>query len=193
MDARNVRSSGQAVTALFFARLLGCRGGSVSALGAALEDPRQCWKTPRQLFSALHERFSFDVDAAADDSNHLLPHYWTVREDGIAQLEARGNDALRAFVNPPGAAIYPWVEAARYRWVRGALTVLLLPSRTDSAWFHEHARCGQVFFSRGRVSYEPADGANESKNSAGSVLVVFDPEIEMQGCRAFDADTGAIL
>lgn len=169
----------------------------MTALGAAIRvsdaPERQAWRTPRPLFEALHARFRFDVDAAADDSNHLLPHYWTVQDDGIAHLASPANDHLRAWVNPPYDNIGPWADAAWHRCRRGALTVLLLPSRTDQAWFGD-ALDGEVWFSRGRVQFVPPPGVKPSSNSAGSVLVVFDPETVGRGLmRSFDAKTGALL
>lgn len=158
------------------------------------EDNRQRWRTPRRLFDALNARYRFDVDAAADDTNALLPLYWTSREDGVAQLNDKANDALRAFINPPGANIYPWVEAARNRWVRGAFTALLLPARTDAMWFHSHALVGQVFFVQGRIEFgAPAGVQVANGNNAASVFVVFDPDVEMQIHGAIDSDTGEAL
>lgn len=153
---------------------------------------RQTWRTPAALFAELRARFCFDVDAAADDSNHLLPIYWTIRENGIAQLADETNDH-RAFVNPPYDDIAPWVDVALVRGYRGALTVLLLPSRTDQAWF-VRALSGEIWFSRGRIQFEPPPGVKPSSNSCGSVLVVFDPETMGRGVvRAFDAKTGRLL
>jgi len=37
------------------------------------------------------------------------------------------------FCNPPWDKIMPWVEKA---FASKALTVFLLPARTDTAWFH---------------------------------------------------------
>lgn len=169
----------------------------MTALGAAIRvsdaPERQAWRTPRPLFDALHARFRFDVDAAADINNHLLPHYWTERDDGIAQLIDESNDHLRAWVNPPYGDIDPWIGAGLSRGHRGAVTVLLLPSRTDQAWFLR-ALSGEIWFSRGRVQFVPPPGVRPSSNSHGSVLVVFDPETMGRGLiRAFDAKTGAIL
>lgn len=43
------------------------------------------WETPQDLFDSLNSEFHFTLDAAASDSNHKLPHYYTEKEDGLAQ------------------------------------------------------------------------------------------------------------
>lgn len=55
--------------------------------------------------------------------------------------------------------------------LEGATVVCLVPSRTDTAWWHEYAMKGRVTFIRGRLKFGAA------KNSAPfpSALVVFNP------------------
>lgn len=43
------------------------------------------WETPQDLFNRLNDEFHFTLDAAASDLNHKLPHYYTEKEDGLAQ------------------------------------------------------------------------------------------------------------
>lgn len=43
------------------------------------------WETPQSLFDKLNEHFHFTLDAAASDSNHKLPRYYTKENDGLAQ------------------------------------------------------------------------------------------------------------
>lgn len=43
------------------------------------------WETPQDLFDSLNSEFHFTLDAAASDHNHKLPHYYTEKEDGLAQ------------------------------------------------------------------------------------------------------------
>ncbi len=43
------------------------------------------WETPQSLFDKLHEHFHFTLDAAASDSNHKLPRYYTKETDGLTQ------------------------------------------------------------------------------------------------------------
>ena len=44
------------------------------------------WGTPNDLFSSLHKRYQFTLDAAADESNHKLDRWFGsggVREDAL--------------------------------------------------------------------------------------------------------------
>lgn len=43
------------------------------------------WETPQSLFDQLHAHFHFTLDAAASDSNHKLPRYYTKETDGLSQ------------------------------------------------------------------------------------------------------------
>lgn len=43
------------------------------------------WETPQSLFDKLNEHFHFTLDAAASDSNHKLPRYYTKETDGLIQ------------------------------------------------------------------------------------------------------------
>jgi phage N-6-adenine-methyltransferase len=169
-------------------------GGAMSAAADMTEDPRQCWRTPRVLFDVFHERCRFDVDAAADDSNHLLPCYWTVRDDGLALLRSFEHRRNRVFVNPPYGHISPWAEACCERTGWGSFSAMLVPARTDQIWFHRYATHGALYFSRGRIQFDPPAGIAPSSNREGSVLVVFDPLTFGRGVvGAFDAHTGELL
>lgn len=43
------------------------------------------WETPQELFDRLNAEFHFTLDAAADDLNHKLPHYYTLEANGLDQ------------------------------------------------------------------------------------------------------------
>ena len=53
--------------------------------------------------------------------------------------------------------------------LNGALVVCLLPARTDTRWWWDYARRGQVWFLRGRLKF------GKAKNSAPfpSAVVIF--------------------
>jgi hypothetical protein len=68
-----------------------------TAGGAALTSDREDWRTPADLFAALHREFAFTVDAAASERNALLPRFWTRESDAFLQ-DWRGE---RVFCNPP--------------------------------------------------------------------------------------------
>lgn len=73
--------------------------------------------------------------------------------------------------NPPyGREIGAWVRKG-YEEAKnpGTVVVMLLPARTDTAWFHDYCKRGDVVFLRGRLKF------GGSKNSAPfpSMIVKF--------------------
>jgi phage N-6-adenine-methyltransferase len=136
---------------------------------------RNCWGTPSDLFAELHVKYSFTVDACALSWNTKLPRFWSPVEDGLVQSWA----GERVWCNPPygRGLIEPWVEKALER--RAGVAVLLLPSRTDTAWFQ--ALLGRpgvsITFLPKRVRFVPPPGVKASSPTEASILV------EIQGER----------
>ena len=65
--------------------------------------------------------------------------------------------------------IKKWMKKAYEESKRGCTVVCLVPSRTDTAWWHNYAMKGQVIFLRGRLKF------GDAKNSAPfpSAIVIF--------------------
>lgn len=126
------------------------------------------WATPQDLFDALHREFRFTVDVAASRENAKLPRFYTVDDDGLSQVWS----GERVWCNPPyGRAIADWMRKAYESSREGATVVLLVPSRTDTAWWHDYAEKGEVRFLRGRLRFGGAKNAAPFPN----VLVIFRP------------------
>jgi phage N-6-adenine-methyltransferase len=115
------------------------------------------WATPQDLWHKLNAMHSFDVDAAASQSNHLC-HNWF----GLDHEDATRRDGLRAswdgkmvWINPPyGRVIAEWAKAAQlHANGGGGSVVMLLPSRTDTRWFHDYCLPNDVEFIRGRLKF----------------------------------------
>lgn len=125
------------------------------------------WATPNKFFESLDEEFNFDLDAAASDDNHKCKEYFTIEKDGLSQSWA----GCRVFCNPPYSQIDKWVEKA-FRETRNdnTLVVLLIPSRTDTRYFHNYIyQRAEIRFVKGRLKF------GDGKNSAPfpSMLVIF--------------------
>lgn len=108
------------------------------------------WRTPRELFNTLNDLFHFDVDAAATEENKLCDRYFV---DGLAA----NWDGLCVYCNPPYSNIKAWVEKA---YNAKAKTIMLLPARTDTIWFHKYIYGKHtILFLRGRLKFNDGKGA----------------------------------
>jgi site-specific DNA-methyltransferase (adenine-specific) len=114
------------------------------------------WRTPRKIYEDLDVEFGFDFDPCPAN-----PQF-----DGLAVEWGQCN-----FVNPPyGREIAAWIRRGYEQWQAGKTVVFLIPSRTDSAYWHDFImRADEIRFIRGRLRFEGA------KNSAPfpSTVVVF--------------------
>lgn len=128
---------------------------------------RQDWRTPRQLFNSLDREFHFGLDAAADESNTLCDHYLSREQNGLIASWA-GHGAV--WCNPPyGVKLSQWIHKAHYENKKHDLTiVLLLPARTDTAWFHKIALKHEIRFLPGRLKFDDRAG----RAPFGSMLLI---------------------
>jgi phage N-6-adenine-methyltransferase len=113
------------------------------------------WRTPLDLFKKLDSEFHFDLDVCATRKNSLCRQY-------MKQCLLDGwPKRFRAFMNPPyGRYIGDFVgkacrEAERHP---GSFVVCLLPSRTDTKWFHQFCLNGRakIRFIKGRLKFQGA-------------------------------------
>jgi site-specific DNA-methyltransferase (adenine-specific) len=129
------------------------------------------WATPQNLFDELDAIHHFTLDVAASSSNHKTPHWFgldhpeLLLRDGLALSWANN----RVWCNPPyGRQIKDWVKKAHHESVNAEI-VMLLPARTDTAWFHDYAIRHKVTFMRGRVKF----GDGKASAPFPSILVEF--------------------
>ncbi|MAK51090.1 DNA N-6-adenine-methyltransferase [Marinobacter sp.] len=126
------------------------------------------WGTPTAFFDRLERRFQgFDRDVCASDHNAKCKNYWTKEDDALSKTWTG-----YCWMNPPyGRQIGEWVKKAYESADSGEATVVcLLPSRTDTKWWHEYVmRADTLWFVKGRLKFEGAP------NSAPfpSVVAVF--------------------
>lgn len=117
---------------------------------------RSDWKTPRELYRELDAEFHFCFDPCPP--NHKF--------NGL-KIEW----CERNYVNPPyGRAIYDWCKKAYEEYQKGKLVVMLIPSRTDTKWWHEFImKATEIRFIKGRLKFD------DQKNPAPfpSAIVVF--------------------
>jgi site-specific DNA-methyltransferase (adenine-specific) len=113
------------------------------------------WQTPADLYAKLDAEFHFTLDPCPNHGTDGLTRNW-------------GGE--RVYCNPPyGRGIIDWLKKAR----EAELAVFLLPSRTDTKWWHEYAmQADEIRFLKGRLKFGGA------KNSAPfpSVLIIYKPK-----------------
>lgn len=127
------------------------------------------WETPQALFDALDSEFHFNLDVSANESNRKCERFFSKDDDGLSK-----NWGGCVWCNPPyGKDLGKWVEKASVEIGKDAdVVVMLIPSRTDTKWFHEFIYMKQnveVRFIKGRLKF------GGSKNSAPfpSMIVIF--------------------
>lgn len=108
------------------------------------------WETPQDFFDKLNEEFRFQTDVCALPENAKCENFYTPEQDGLVQ-EWSGT----CWCNPPyGRQIGKWVRKASES---KATTVMLIPARTDTAWFHDYIYGkAEVRFIRGRLRFSGA-------------------------------------
>ena len=107
------------------------------------------WSTPDDLFAELNGIFHFDLDACASPANAKCTRYFTKEQDALRRTW-RGT----VWMNPPyGREIAAFMRKAHEESLAGATVVCLVPSRTDTDWWHRYAKRGQVIFLRGRLKF----------------------------------------
>ena len=108
------------------------------------------WATPQDFFdqqNALHG--PFDVDVCADATNAKCAVYFDKDADGLKQTWTG-----KCWMNPPyGRDIGKWMKKA---YESGATVVCLVPSRTDTKWWHDYAMKGEITFIKGRLKFGSA-------------------------------------
>ena len=103
----------------------------------------QHWSTPASLYDTLNEEFLF-----ADD-----PCPFHGSEDGLER-----DWRSPAFINPPyDRTMAKWLRKVRSEARKGVTVVMLVPSRTDTRWWHEYVmKADEIRFLRGRLKFSGA-------------------------------------
>ena len=124
------------------------------------------WSTPQGVFNELNREFCFWLDVCATHENAKCAEYYTEEEDGMSKYW-RGS----CWMNPPyGRGIGKWLRKAYESSLEGATVVCLIPSRTDTRWWHDYVmKADEIRFIKGRLKF------SRHKNSAPfpSAIVVF--------------------
>ena len=132
-------------------------------LGVHFTSQRQNWKTPKKFYEELDKEFHFNHDPCPTNP----------KVDGLIS-----NWGGRSFVNPPYSDITRWVMKAWLESQKGKLVVMLIPSRTDTKWWHQYVmKAKEIRFIKGRLKFD------DHKNSAPfpSAVIIFKSAIRQRG------------
>lgn len=123
--------------------------------------------TPQWLYDALDKEFGFTLDPCTDGTNAKCAKFYTPTDNGL--LKDWGTHVV--FMNPPYSQIADWMQKAYGAAQEGATVVCLIPSRTDTQWWHEYVMKSEIRFIRGRLKF------GDAENSAPfpSAIVVIRP------------------
>lgn len=128
---------------------------------------KQDWGTPQKLFDELNNEFDFDLDVCAHDGNKKLDNYYSEEDNALEQPWK-----YSAFMNPPyeRGVQDKFIEKAYMESLKGSRVVCLIPSRTDTRYFHNYVmKAEEIRFIKGRLHF------SDSKNAAPfpSAIVIF--------------------
>ena len=109
------------------------------------------WYTPQDFFEKWNKNIGgFTLDVCANDENAKCRKYFTELDDGLSK-DWSGDIC---WMNPPyGRSIGKWMEKAYKESLKGATVVCLVPSRTDTKWWHDYAMKGSITFIKGRLKF----------------------------------------
>ena len=112
------------------------------------------WSTPADVYEALDAEFGFNDDPCPLHGEGGLDREW----------------GSVTFVNPPYSQIKDWCKKAYEEWIKGKTIVMLIPSRTDTRYWHDYImKATEIRFIKGRLKF------GNSKGSAPfpSAIIVF--------------------
>jgi phage N-6-adenine-methyltransferase len=147
------------------------------------------WSTPQEFWRQLDQEFQFDVDAAATRENAKCRVWF---ESALHQTWCSfGRRPPTVWLNPPYSRVGEFIQHAAMEARRGCTVVCLVPSRTDTRWWHSEVwdaekhqpRPGvEIRFIKGRLKF------GNSNNSAPfpSVVIIFRPPADPEA----GTDTG---
>ena len=102
---------------------------------------RSDWKTPIAFYNILDKEFNFTFDPCPSNPDF----------DGLTIDWGDIN-----FVNPPyGRKIGKWIKKGYEEALKGKLVVFLIPSRTDTKWWHDYImNADEIRFIKGRLHFD---------------------------------------
>lgn len=138
------------------------------------------WETPKWLFDKLNEEFHFDYDAAANEFNTKCGDNWIQNALEDSWMKWGGKIF---WLNPPYSQITAFLKKAYEESLKGAIVVCLIPSRTDTRYWHDYCmKTYEIRFIKGRLKFNnrtlppyKEDGSHKvSSATFPSSVIIFD-------------------
>ena len=114
------------------------------------------------MYTPLNKKFHFDFDPCPTHPNF----------DGLSIDWGKSN-----YVNPPyGKTIKEWIKKSFEESQKGKLVVLLIPSRTDTKYWHEYImKASEIWFIKGRLKFSDKKGSAPFPSS----IIIFKNKMEV--------------
>ena len=142
-------------------------------------DPRQCWRTPADLWRVIKQLFDPQLDVAANSENHLCDRWIGPTRDGLtfSWQDAMEGQIGTAYCNPGYSYMLQWLPVC-YEWAEVGWTVVVLCNvDTSTYWWREWATlASEIHYLTPRVNFDaPADCIQRSSNPKPQALLVYRP------------------
>ncbi len=143
-----------------------------------LSSKKMDYCTPQDFFNKLDQEFHFTLDAAATPKSAKCRRYYTPADNGLEMPWSCGGGAV--FCNPPyGRETGKWVRKAWEEAQKGTTIVLLIPARTDTAYFHDYIYgWAEIRFVRGRLRFTDEEGKAYQAAPFPSMVVIYNGRSE---------------
>ena len=130
------------------------------------------WGTPEKIYNPLNEIYKFTLDPCCTPETAKCSKFFTAEDNGLEQSWANE----RVFMNPPYSRdllkhfIKKAYEESEFN---NALVVALIPSRTDTEYFHKYiTKAKEIIFVKGRIKFL-SNGVEQQAAPFPSMIVVW--------------------
>lgn len=108
----------------------------------------QEWETSNQLFEKIDSIFHFTRDVCASQKNTKCKLFWSENNSCLNKKW----DGIN-WMNPPYKYMRQFIKKA-YEERHQAITVCLVPARTNTKWWHDWCMKGEIYFICGRPKFK---------------------------------------
>ena len=112
------------------------------------ESVNQTWETPDDLFNKINKIFHFNTDVCASKENTKCKKFYSENNSCLDKTWDGVN-----WMNPPYKYLKIFIQKA-YNERKNAITVCLIPARTNTKWWHEYCMNGEIYFICGRPKFK---------------------------------------